>query len=101
MDILTRKGTTVIPFIYDDAHYFRKGMACKISKENMVCLNAKNEWLISPNYSEIKNWNDNWVLVNKNDKWAFMINQVNKGRIFVMIKLLWLPRVMTWFVLMA
>ena len=68
---IDKEGTTVIPFIYDDAHYFRKGMACVKYQGKYGCLNAKNEWLISPNYSEIKNWNDNWVLVNKNDKWAF------------------------------
>lgn len=68
---IDKEGTTVIPFIYDDADWFRKGMACVKYQGKYGCLNAKNEWLIAPDYSEIKNWNDNWVLVKKDDKWAF------------------------------
>lgn len=68
---IDRQGTTVIPFIYDAADRFRQGMACVKYQGKYGCLNAKNEWLIPPEYSEIKNWNDNWVLVKKDDKWAF------------------------------
>lgn len=68
---IDKEGTNVIPFIYDDADWFRKGIASVKYRGKYGCLNAKNDWVIPSDYSEIQNWNDNWVLVKKDDKWAF------------------------------
>lgn len=65
------KGETVIPFIYDDADWFRSGVASVKYQGKYGCLDAENRWIITPDYSEIENWNDNWVPVKKDDKWAF------------------------------